>query len=296
MSYFQCFIVFHLSAAIWLTTHFVIFSGLYLLVSQQWCRLFLLGLMLVILGYCRFPKSQRAIDFFMPAFREGFGGVTIIRNDLNSISKPRLYAIHPHAILANGLGMAMHDCVSRGERITVVASSVLYWLNPIFRLFVNSMGCGISSVVKRDLERVMRSGDSIAIVPGGFEEVMLMEDGRDVVYLKRRIGFIRVCERFKYDIVPVLVFGESLLYRNRIPLTHFLARISAKLKMALVLPVGKCWWNFMPADLPKGMLVVFGQPISSGGDCNILHHKYMENLKEMHRRYNPYPSSKLKLI
>ena len=274
------------------------FSTLFLLLTHRWKSVGILLLFLWLIGLVRFPKSQRAIDFFIPALSQGFGGVTIIRNDLISGVRPRVYAIHPHAILSNGLGMAMNDCVSRGEHVTVAASSLLYWFNPFFHWFVNSMGCGFSSVTKRDLERIMRCGKSIALVPGGFEELMLTEERKDVVYLRNRKGFVKLCQKFKYDIVPVFAFGESMLYRNRIPLTSFIKRISARMKTALVLPVGESVFNFMPSTLPKGLLVVFGKPIScrEGNDLNDLHKKYLENLINLYHTYNPYSSTELKIL
>ena len=56
-------------------------------------------------------------------------------------------------------------------------------------------------------------GENLALSPGGFEEATIT--GRlDRVYIKKRTGFIKLCLKYGYSVVPVYVFGENRLFSN----------------------------------------------------------------------------------
>ena len=291
-------------AGIWFTTHAVLALGMYLLVAEEWRLLVIYGICLIMANGIRYPKDQDVIDFFVPAFEQGFGGVQLVRNDVGrrTHETPTMYCIHPHAIVANGLGLAMHDCVMRGEKVTLATASILCWFNPLFRWFVNSMGCDLASVSRDSLARLMRNGANIAIIPGGFEEVMFMQPGADVVYLRNRMGFMRLAIQYGYSLVPVYTFGESELYHNGLSLPHWLKTVSAKTRLPLVIPRGCSWWNMMPCVPRMGLRIVFGEPLTTVPECNPtratvhkVHQQYIEALTVLYRKYNPYPESGLRI-
>jgi hypothetical protein len=296
MWYVRLFAICHVFAFIWAFTHVMLFLAVYLLVSGRWCWLSLQMGVLLAFSLIRFPKNQRVPNTFIPAFREAFGGAEVIRNDLTGSKKPKLYAVHPHCIAANGFGIAMNDCVLRGESVTVAASTWLCWLNPLFRWFLNSMGLGLTSVRRGNLGAVMMTKHNVAILPGGFEEVLYMRPGYDVVYIRERIGFIRFAKRFGYDIVPVFLFGESKLYHNAIPLSQWMRRMSARLRIPIVVPRGRQWWNVMPNSLSHGIRVVFGDRIPTSGDVTEIHSRYIDQMKLIHSRYSPYKDMQLLIL
>ena len=49
---------------------------------------------------------------------------------------------------------------------------------------------GAGSVEKESMLELMKKGNNIAFIPGGFEEATLMEYGKHKLFLKERKGFI----------------------------------------------------------------------------------------------------------
>ena len=298
MTKLRQFVVCHIHAVIWAFTHIALTTVIAFIWYRRWDLLVVYGTSLVLVTHIRFRKSQRVIDFFIPALEELCGGVRIVREHISESTRPRMYAVHPHGIIANGFGFAMQDCVSRGERVSVAVTRWICLLNPLFRWFVNSMGCELISVSKSDLHRSMRRGDNIAILPGGFEEVLMMEDRRDVVFLRKRSGFLHMASKYGYEVVPVFLFGESQLYKNYIMLPSFVKRWSSRLRMPLVIPRGRTFWNFLPSSPRRGMVIVFGDPVVNNreGDLQSMHRDYLDIITAIYSKYNPYPEYELTIL
>lgn len=295
------FLVCHIYALIWSFTHIMMALGIYLIASQSWMGLTVYATFLSLAAQVHIPRIQTISNIFIPALEELFGGCQILRCDLaggKGAIRPRIYAVHPHGITANGLGLAMHDCILRGEQVTVAVSSWLCIFNPLLKWFLNAIGMSVTSVRASDIRIAMARKQNIAILPGGFEELMLMEDGADVVYVKHRKGFINLAIRHGYDIVPVFLFGESKLFRNRIPLPSIVKQLSARWRFPLVFPRGASCWNFVPYRPPQGLRLVFGSPISTFTDQNVtrIHSEYIKRLRFIYRHYNPYKDTKLIIL
>ena len=302
MSSAKVFVVAHLYAAIWTTTHAVILLTISLVLLREWMKCALLCVLLIYLAHIQYPKSQTIIDIFLPVICECCGGAEILRNDLRT-DVPKLYCIHPHGVVANGLGIAMSDCVRRGERPVVAVASILFWLNPLFRWFVNSMGCDLTAVTQRNLEAAMVDRRQIALIPGGFEDVMLMHPGNDVVFLSKRKGFIRLAMKHGYAVVPVFCFGESLLFRNALRLPENACRSLAKAHLPVVIPRGESWWSLLPSAPPKGIRVVFDEPLMmpknvnpTNSDIDKAHAEYLQKLRLIHRTFNHYTAITLEIL
>jgi hypothetical protein len=294
------FVACHIYAFIWSFSHIMIFLGIYLVFTRQWYLLIVYTVFLSMANQVCLPKIPFVQRFFIPAFRRLCGGCEIIRNDLAARHKnrPVMYAFHPHAIAANGFGLGLHDCVQRGESVTVAVSSWLCWFNPLFRWFVNSMGLRITSVSKTDLFKAMSRRENVALLPGGFEEVLLMQQRRDVVFVRKRFGFLKSAMKYGYDVVPVFIFGESKLYSNLIPLPTWARRLSAKLRIPLVIPKGSTLQNCLPVEIEHGLRIVFGEPLpaSETADLMSFHRMYVSRLQVIHDSYNPYRDTPLLLL
>ena len=293
----KLFVVCHIYALIWGFTHIILFLGLTLCWYHRWDWLAVYAVSISALARVEFPKNRAVAEFFIPSLMQLCGGVKFIGNRSTS-SRPRLYAVHPHAILANGFGFAIRDCVARGERVSVAATSWICWLNPLFRWFVNSVGCKLISVTKHDLDESMRRGENIAILPGGFEEVMLMEKERDVMFIRKRQGFVAFARKYQYEIVPVVLFGESQLYENALKLPRCIRGISARLRIPLVFPTGKSSWNLLPNIPRAGLLIVFGRgiPAELDRDVSDIREEYIQAVVSLYEKHNPYASYRLSIL
>jgi len=296
------FLVCHIYAFIFGFAHIVIITGLALLWFKKWALLAVYATLLSMSNQITLPKLNSVIRFFVPALGKLFGGVEIIRNDVTvrerqKTERPRpiLYAVHPHAIAANGLGFAMADCVQRGERVTVAVSTWLWYFNPLFKWFLNAMGLGLTTVTRLDLSKAMARGDHIAILPGGFDESLLMEPHRDVVCIQQRAGFLKYAMRYGYDVVPVFLFGESRLYSNGLIFPEFIRKHAAKARIPLVLPKGRTMFSLLPDRPEKGLRIVFGDPLHAAqySDLRQLHRSYISAVKGIFEDYNVYPDTSL---
>jgi hypothetical protein len=298
----RLFLVCHAYAFIWSFTHIMIAIGLFLLYNQAWISLLIYVAFLSMSNQVRFPRIPTIVKYFIPGLTKLVGGCEIIRNDLRRSDgrrvkqiRPRIYAVHPHAIAANGFGLAMYDCARRGESVTVAASSWLCIFNPLFRWFVNSLGIGFTSVRRQDISQCMSASQNIGILPGGFEEVLLMHKNSDFVFIKHRFGFLKLAVEYHYDIVPVFLFGESKLYDNLLYLPWWVRRVLAKLRLPAVIPTGKSCFNFLPRPNPQGLRIVFGEPIHTADTPNIsnLHALYISRLQHIHEEHNLHPDTSL---
>jgi 2-acylglycerol O-acyltransferase 2 len=99
---------------------------------------------------------------------------------------------------------------------------------------------------------------SLMVLPGGQMEQLLTQRGREIIYLKKRKGFIRLAMQYQVPIVPVYVFGCSDYYATSSWAQSF--RIRWLLKYTgMAIPL--CWGIhfFCPSPIPT--TVVFGKPI-----------------------------------
>lgn len=50
---------------------------------------------------------------------------------------------------------------------------------------------GADSVGKNNMLKNMKAGNNIALLPGGFEEATCYENGKNLIFIKNRKGFIK---------------------------------------------------------------------------------------------------------
>ena len=90
---------------------------------------------------------------------------------------------------------------------------------------------GAVGSARRELSGVMRGQESLAIIPGGVDEVVLASARTERVFIKTRFGFVALALEHGYDLLPIYHFGENELYDIAWPLDTPWAR---KLRLWLV--------------------------------------------------------------
>lgn len=147
-----------------------------------------------------------------------------ISRSLPDIKKENtLLCYHPHGILCIGFSWNGAHSPELGPLFEWLIVDVLCKA-PLFGWIVawcgNMNGAGAPT-----MQRLMKSGRNIALIPGGFEEATLQERGIERVVIKNRKGFIKYALQYGYTVHPVYSFGECDSY---VTMPHF-----QKLRLAL---------------------------------------------------------------
>lgn len=113
-------------------------------------------------------------------------------------------------------------------------------------------------------EKVLKSGKSITVYPGGVPEIFLTDpkSKENVLVLKKRRGFIKLAMREAADLVPVFVFGEKWLYNVWTPSHRITSFFWRTIQVPMIFFWGRVLWMPMPPPEGKSFGVVYGKPLS----------------------------------
>mmetsp|Transcript_18927 Transcript_18927/g.28050 ORF Transcript_18927/g.28050 Transcript_18927/m.28050 type:complete len:195 (+) Transcript_18927:491-1075(+) len=161
-------------------------------------------------------------------------------------------------------------------------SPALY-MSPFFRLW--SRLCGNPGRAdKPSMVKYMKRKENVALPPGGFEEATLTSKHHDRVYIKKRVGFVKLALQHGYDIVPVYCFGENATYSNvqgawklRLKMNSF--------GIPAILTFGAWFLPLLPKRSKYGLYVVCGDALKlptienpTREEVKVWHDKYMAAL------------------
>lgn len=195
-------------------------------------------------------------------------------------NKPNLYAVHPHGAFC--LGWSVLFCSPLMTSVRFCFSPVLY-VSPFFRLWSRLAGKP-GAADKASMISYMIRGEDIALPPGGFEEATLTSPDHDRVYIKKRVGFVKLALQHGYNIVPVYSFGENKTYLNvqgawkaRLKLNSF--------GIPAIVVYGASFLPLLPRRVSEGVSVVVGFPLElpkiedpSREEVKMWHDKYIAAL------------------
>eukprot|EP00456_Euglypha_rotunda_P012496 TRINITY_DN13559_c0_g1_i1.p1 TRINITY_DN13559_c0_g1~~TRINITY_DN13559_c0_g1_i1.p1 ORF type:complete len:192 (+),score=6.80 TRINITY_DN13559_c0_g1_i1:69-578(+) len=156
------------------------------------------------------------------------------------------------------------------------------------------MWLGGREVSRIAIDKILKDGRSVLLVPGGQREMRHSSgDTKEFHIVTRHKGFVRVAIEHGVDLVPIFSFGEDQMIQNiRMP------RIQAWTTKFLgygfpFLPFGR--W-YLPLPNPVPITVVVGPPIPVGPACSnpsselvdLLHAQYYHTLREMFERFKDH--------
>lgn len=104
-------------------------------------------------------------------------------------------------------------------RMRVAAASVAFRVPVIRQLmgWINALPADAAAI-----RRALQEGDSICLFPGGVAEMVRTDGHRENLLLRSRKGVVRLAMENKVPLVPVYVFGQSVLW-SQLPLPRVVA-------------------------------------------------------------------------
>eukprot|EP00927_Polykrikos_kofoidii_P037313 TRINITY_DN31440_c0_g1_i1.p1 TRINITY_DN31440_c0_g1~~TRINITY_DN31440_c0_g1_i1.p1 ORF type:complete len:400 (+),score=46.04 TRINITY_DN31440_c0_g1_i1:72-1202(+) len=125
---------------------------------------------------------------------------------------------------------------------------------PLMGNLLGSMG--IVSCAKASATRVLASGRSLGLMPGGIAEIFELRPDREVAYLHSRKGFVRLALTTGACLVPCYSLGTSELYQCFTG--RWLQNLSKKLRASVTLFWGRF---FLPIPYRRPVCCLVGDPI-----------------------------------
>lgn len=170
--------------------------------------------------------------------------------------KAYVIALEPHSVLPIGiLGIAEHNRALPMKRLKLLASNAIFW-TPIVNHIWSWLG--LAPATKSTFRKLLRGGTTVAVVPGGVQECLYMTPGEEVIFLKRRFGFVKLAMEAGAPLVPSFCFGQSQTYRWWRPNGPFYEQISRRIGFTPL-----WFWGMFgsPVPYPSPMTIVVGTPI-----------------------------------
>jgi 1-acyl-sn-glycerol-3-phosphate acyltransferase len=221
-------------------------------------------------------------------------GLTILREQKLDPAKQYIFGFHPHGILILSR-IATYggnwEKMFPDNAVRLLGATAVFYV-PLAReicLWLNAVDASRSTA-----EKVLRSGKSVMVYPGGIPEIFLTEpDSKDnKVMLNKRLGFVKLAIRHGAELVPVFTFGEKWLYNVWKPSENAVSLARKVLKIPIILFWGRFLW--LPKSLPKEKAfgVVYGKPIPtskiaepSDEEVQAVHALYVAEIERLFEQY-----------
>ncbi len=219
-----------------------------------------------------------------------------------------MFAYHPHGVYAFGLfslvfGMSsgFQDLFPHSKGVLVGVANALLHI-PVLGTFFAYFGFVPAS--KKSLNKACETDLDIVVVPGGIAEMTKYKPDREVLYLRKRYGFIRLAIKHGRTIVPMYGFGENSTFQQYSCFKHLREKLSRRFKLSLVLFRGR-GYTLIPFRTPLN--IVFGTPLKlpkMEDPPNKVVEKFLERyislVKELYYenrgRYEKYKNKDLEII
>lgn len=227
----------------------------------------------------------------------------LLRGNVNemNLKTPTLYIAHPHGLfsMAPFLHWAIQvtDWPKGGNKIHIAVHSIFFKI-PLVKELMESYGA--IEATEEEIRRVLESGESVALLTGGVEELNQTESGKMNIVLKKRKGFLRIARDLNIPIVPVLTFGENELFP---PIQGYWIKKSQEyLKkwfgIAMPIPTWQSienWFSLLKGPLEQKVVTWIGKPVlvEKKETLTSLQNRIMNGILQLYEEGRPEHYSKM---
>ncbi len=149
------------------------------------------------------------------------------------------------------------------ERYLVGGASILFCV-PLLREFL--LICGVRSAERRTLRRLLGSGITVALNPGGNHEMTCTRHDREQIFAQRGLGFVRLAIECGAPVVPAYAFGENQLFHTHSQLES--CRLWLVRRWRIGAPIFTGRWGvpylIVPVRRASRVTLVIGRPVEVG--------------------------------
>jgi len=115
-----------------------------------------------------------------------------------------------------------------------------------------------------NLIRLLLSGRTVAINPGGNEEMTRQSHVQERIYVQNRLGFVRLAMKTGRPLLPAYAFGESQLFHTSTLFQDLRLWIVRKYRVGVPLFTGRWGLPLIPIPRPTEVTFVVGREVPVG--------------------------------
>lgn len=251
-----------LAVSLWLSSiHLVtvlVFLMLFVLPARWSLTLFAVLLALMVIPLFEKSAVAESVARFICKHGPGHFPLTVVMEDKDALDPRRAYifAVEPHSVFPIGiLGLCNYTEFLPIKRLKALASSAVFF-TPVLRHVWSWLG--LVPATRKIVVDTLSRNYSCVLIPGGVSEMLYMEHDREVVYLKKRLGFIRIAIEMGAPLVPCFIFGQTRTYKWWKPKGMLYNYVCRALRFAPLV-----FWGMFgsPIPFPQPLYVAIGKPI-----------------------------------
>lgn len=215
--------------------------------------------------------------------------IKIIYEDREAVDPRRAYvvALEPHSVLPiASIAFSAPSGLTPLKRIRTLGSSALQRV-PLARHLWTWMG--MAAVSRASFARLLAEGTSCVVIPGGVQEILYMNVKQEVLFLRKRRGFIKMAMMAGAPLIPGFAFNQRHTYKYWFPRGEWYKKISRAMKFAPLV-----FWGVGGGPVPFGvpLTIVLGKPLEVAQKSDPTEDEVSELqrqfLAEMSRIYEKY--------
>ncbi|KAH7437399.1 hypothetical protein KP509_05G069500 [Ceratopteris richardii] len=220
--------------------------------------LFLFLLTLMVIPLYETSALAESVARFVRAHGPGHFPITLVVEDSDAFDPKQAYvfAVEPHSVFPVGvLGFSNFTKALHLQKIKGFGSSAIFF-TPFMRHIWTWLD--VTPISRNNVLGALSEGYSCLLIPGGVREMLYMEHDREVVFLKKRLGFIRIAIEMGAPLVPCFIFGQTRVYKWWKPKGKLYNHMSRALRFAPLV-----FWGMFgtPIPFPQPLYVAVGKPI-----------------------------------